>query len=696
MPKQSIDFTLRELREIILGLRMSGLSFVEDGAISEIQAMIKSLPSAEDLEKHYSNPESLKQLQKDVGGIMRLIEIYGKRDGEYKVRYKSRTGLPPRYKVMEWREPMQQAAKNNNKIISTVNKVVKGLKKLGLNEEAEIVKEAGIRDMWNAGKEAYIYRTIMSEMLEVTKQFGKAYDKTNGLIAKIQNPEFKDKLAQVSDRFGYAQQIVANLAQFMNGSQELADVGGGAGGTGEKAEIGKPVTFTDNKQYVVQELPPDGSKILFINVGGTKQKVITDTLSNVKGFEPLEESHKAKEGAKRSWAEYGIDFDKDIDVIARALHDLDWNNMTDAALDNLLKIVTDLQSKATAPTISFTKEKIYKIAQTPSVNSPKQKWDSFGATPHPDYDSVVKPTLSALWSGKLDMIQPSSLKEIIDFAKASKNNPTIAPFKPGEKFVFVNPKNKQEIQIEAIPDAADPKLVSQPSTGNFAFKNLSNPKSRQPILIQNRSQVQPFRDIAAPAQPTGTPASLSAKFKPGSNWSMKDNYGNDIIVQVMDVDDDTGQIQVQNTADRTQTGVVSAKQLKAIPKPVATSLAPGDKFGFKDNMGKMTEALVVEPPVGNKIKVILKGNFTPVDVDIRALIPMATNPKFMIGKEIEWTNPATGTAEKVKFKSVNDPANITITDASGADKPVPINQTKGLIASTRPSFNLKRYASTHR
>jgi hypothetical protein len=35
---------------------------------------------------------------------MRFIELYGKRDIEFKTRYKSRTGLPPRYKVLDWKK----------------------------------------------------------------------------------------------------------------------------------------------------------------------------------------------------------------------------------------------------------------------------------------------------------------------------------------------------------------------------------------------------------------------------------------------------------------------------------------------------------------------------------------------------------------------------------------------------------------
>lgn len=99
-PKLSIE----EIRTIIHGLKMSGLSFIEEGAKEEIQAMINALPSSEMIDKLAQTPASIKHLLRDVGNIMKIIEMYGKRDIEYKTRYKSRTGLPPRYKVLDWKK----------------------------------------------------------------------------------------------------------------------------------------------------------------------------------------------------------------------------------------------------------------------------------------------------------------------------------------------------------------------------------------------------------------------------------------------------------------------------------------------------------------------------------------------------------------------------------------------------------------
>ena len=101
----NLDISIEELKKIIHGLRMSQFNYVEDNIRDEVQHMIQSLPSPEELDK-VDKPNIIKNVKIDIGKIMRIIELYGKRDGEFKARYKSRTGLPPRYKVLEWRGNM--------------------------------------------------------------------------------------------------------------------------------------------------------------------------------------------------------------------------------------------------------------------------------------------------------------------------------------------------------------------------------------------------------------------------------------------------------------------------------------------------------------------------------------------------------------------------------------------------------------
>ena len=143
--ENKLDVTLQDLRAIIHGLKMASLGFIEDGAVDEINAMIKTLPGPETINELDSM--EIKNIQNSVGSIMRLIEIYGKRDKEYKTRYKSRTGLPPRYKVLEWRKDMEQTARDitrnmvktsavadNNGYSEIAENLIKCAKKMESNE----------------------------------------------------------------------------------------------------------------------------------------------------------------------------------------------------------------------------------------------------------------------------------------------------------------------------------------------------------------------------------------------------------------------------------------------------------------------------------------------------------------------------------------------------------------------------------
>jgi len=113
MATQQISLDL--LGDIIKGLKLDDFAYVEPDALTIIKSMIKNLPERESLEQYALTPHNIENIQKDIGKIMRLIEIYGKRDLEYKTRYRAKTELDPRYKVLD----------NNTQ--KAANKVAKGL-----------------------------------------------------------------------------------------------------------------------------------------------------------------------------------------------------------------------------------------------------------------------------------------------------------------------------------------------------------------------------------------------------------------------------------------------------------------------------------------------------------------------------------------------------------------------------------------
>lgn len=112
------DIPVDELEDMILGLRMSGFAFVEEGAMDTVNAIISSSPSREAIEKMSDSSDCIKKLENDIGKLMAFLETHGKKDLEYKTRYESRTDLPPRYKVLDW------------KMKTLANKLIKALIKI--------------------------------------------------------------------------------------------------------------------------------------------------------------------------------------------------------------------------------------------------------------------------------------------------------------------------------------------------------------------------------------------------------------------------------------------------------------------------------------------------------------------------------------------------------------------------------------
>lgn len=176
MPEQGLIEDVVQLRAIIHGLKMAGLSFVDQEALTSIQQRIKNLPSPEMLTSFSGKKEEIKNVAKEVGEIIQLIEIYGKRNEESKQRSMSTKGLPPRYKTLEWRQAMNKnvvirelvnasslldkhgqvklasrlinVARSVKEDKATENDVVSIVNEVSASVDQNLLKEAGLSDMW--------------------------------------------------------------------------------------------------------------------------------------------------------------------------------------------------------------------------------------------------------------------------------------------------------------------------------------------------------------------------------------------------------------------------------------------------------------------------------------------------------------------------------------------------------------------
>ena len=468
---QKLELTLVEIKDIIQGLRMSGLTSVEDAAMDEIRMMIKALPSSEGLERDYSSRDMLKKLQAHIGGIMRLIEIYSQRDPEYKARYKSRTGLPPRYKILEWSRAMQK-----KQVKAMISELSQSLVKNGFEKESEIVKSAGISEMWGAGKEAYYYRTIIKKIFNILEKQGKEIDNLDQkVIPSIKNPEFKAKLEKVADRLHMIQTLMANLKNFMDDKEVLSDDASAK----QVAKEGGKVTFKDGQQYTVQKVPDPVPKKwianvaktgdLWINVQGVPYKVEVAGNGEVKDFVTLSKQQQSRDTASNVWSDYGIDWAKDIDPVVRSMQNLDLANLPVSSLDNLYNLIE--KATTTAPTVaksddhivmSYNSSEMFRAAAV----DPKMVWDKAKAdvlkvnpafTAFPDYQVVLK-VLKNIWSGNLkDPNLLVNLKNVIDAVKETSRvrNVVATPAQPAP----TNTPAQPPFDINTMSDADKAELL---------------------------------------------------------------------------------------------------------------------------------------------------------------------------------------------------------------------------------------------
>ena len=291
----TVEITLDELKIIIHGLRMSTFSYVEDNASDEIKAMIKALPLPEDMGKMVGIPMAIKNLQKDIGNIMRLIELYGKRDIEMKTRYKSRTGLPPRYKVLDWRGNMKSEARtairNMVKVSSVIDekgygdlsgrinkfasdmiqdkfdevefeKIAESLKASGLEKEAGMwdtmkgfmggamgqVKNIG-QSIWQAGQAG----GLEAQFNSIFKQLEDFKKKVGALREKAVDPKVQAKMDELFKSIDLGEQQMNQAAQAVKSTEAQ-------GAQAQPAAQGQPASQGAQAQAPVAAQAPQAAQ----------------------------------------------------------------------------------------------------------------------------------------------------------------------------------------------------------------------------------------------------------------------------------------------------------------------------------------------------------------------------------------------------------------------------------------------------
>ena len=301
-----VKLTIDDIKIIIHGLKMNSFSYIEPNAFDEIKFMIKGLPQPEEIDKMPQFPHTIKVLQEQIGKIMRLIELYGKRDMEFLTRYKARTSLPPRYKVLDWRVPMTANTTKANLIKSIVKlscqldedhngKLAQGLidccKKIqkdempvkelflitkdivacneGLRKEAQQTIDLDFSDISNG------LQNVLGWLAEVEK---KVMGKFN-VLQRDRNPKSEGFTKQLQQIWNQVKWLSSNTKKDIEQINQITQ----AVQQDMSGSVPDNVYFNQqNSSVKVQWSEPDveGYQSAFVEVGGQKYDVQRDESSN--------------------------------------------------------------------------------------------------------------------------------------------------------------------------------------------------------------------------------------------------------------------------------------------------------------------------------------------------------------------------------------------------------------------------------
>lgn len=243
MSEENQTLSFDEIKDIIHGLKMSGLSFVHDDRVRDyVGRLIERLPSSEYLLELSDNPDSLKNICKDIGEIMKTIELGSQRTFDFKARYESKKLIPPRYDILKWREDMRKADITRNlikisevaeknedydlsdKLIQLAEKSVsktitaadlKGIESCSMTKESQGLLER-FRDTFTGGEGGKLQRQRRKDQKDKEKEDRLLYNKL-GYLSRLLNSDtdsqaVRDYIATMPESIsGYLDQYVQGI-----------------------------------------------------------------------------------------------------------------------------------------------------------------------------------------------------------------------------------------------------------------------------------------------------------------------------------------------------------------------------------------------------------------------------------------------------------------------------------------------------
>ena len=224
------NLSIQDLRAMIHGLRMANFAFVDQDAKDQIIMKIQSLPNPEMLGKIADTPKDFEKVVKQVGEIMKMIEIYSKRDGEYRARFKSKKKLPPRYKVLEWKNKKMETSNT----VKTLVKFSARMDEMGIEKLAEkslvcakkiqdmtlaqadvddFIKEAGnpmwsgIKDMFEGARGQYNVGNLAQQLKNIVTKLDAIKINLKKREPRIKLEHQKERLKKIEEQIKYMIEI---------------------------------------------------------------------------------------------------------------------------------------------------------------------------------------------------------------------------------------------------------------------------------------------------------------------------------------------------------------------------------------------------------------------------------------------------------------------------------------------------------
>ncbi len=227
--KPTNQLSLADLRAIIHSMKMAGFAFVDPEALTTIQERIKNLPSAEELNKMADDSKILDHLRADIGQILHMINTNGNDNYEYKCRYKAKTNLPPRYKVLNWEKDKKLVAstirsmlrlssklddindeKDSEKVLKYAGKFHELLKYCQMisNDQMVQIQNANMNTLTN-------FQNIVSKIQSSLESIGSVQTDLGNLSMMIKDANIQASIAPL-------QEAVKNVQETVNGLSEMA------------------------------------------------------------------------------------------------------------------------------------------------------------------------------------------------------------------------------------------------------------------------------------------------------------------------------------------------------------------------------------------------------------------------------------------------------------------------------------------